>query len=73
MKKTPTLPRKPFSSRKWFGLGLLAIIVLGLVWHFSPGLPVLFGPWASASTKQAGLDRLPRRRGLFRGLSWHRR
>src|SRR5262249_41417177 len=43
-------------NRKWFGLGLLALLVLGLVWHFSPGLPVLFGPWASASTKQAGME-----------------
>ena len=50
--------RKPPLSRtrKWFGLGLLALLILGLVWHFSPGLPVLFGPWASASTKQAGLE-----------------
>jgi hypothetical protein len=53
-----TVMRKPPLSRtrKWFGLGLLALLILGLVWHFSPGLPVLFGPWASASTKQAGLE-----------------
>jgi hypothetical protein len=50
MRKTSTS-----TNRKWFGLGLVALLVLGLVWHFSPGLPVLFGPWASVSTKQAGL------------------
>src|SRR5204862_3044446 len=43
-------------QRKWFGLGLLALIVAGVVWHFSPGLPVLFGPSASASAKQAGYE-----------------
>src|SRR5579859_7649218 len=49
--------KRPISvTRKWFGLGLFALVILGLVWHFSPGLPVLFGPWASASTKQAGME-----------------
>jgi mono/diheme cytochrome c family protein len=43
-------------QRKWFGFGLLALIVLAVLWHFSPGLPVLFGPYASASSKQAGLE-----------------
>src|SRR5436309_14173089 len=43
-------------NRKWFGLGLLALVALGLAWHFSPGLPVLFGPSASAATKQAGYE-----------------
>jgi CxxC motif-containing protein (DUF1111 family) len=44
------------TQRKWFGLGLLAVIVIAILWHFSPGLPVLFGPWASASTRQAGQE-----------------
>src|SRR5262245_29243980 len=44
------------SQRKWFGIGLLAVIVIAILWHFSPGLPVLFGPWASASTRQAGQE-----------------
>src|SRR5262245_61337674 len=43
-------------QRKWFGFGLLAVIVLAVLWHFSPGLPVIFGPYASASTRQAGLE-----------------
>jgi CxxC motif-containing protein (DUF1111 family) len=43
-------------QRKWFGIGLIAVIVLAILWHFSPGLPVLFGPYASASTRQAGLE-----------------
>src|SRR5262245_8993739 len=51
MRKTPIS-----RNRKWLGLALLALVVLALVWHFSPGLPVLFGPWASASTKQAGME-----------------
>ena len=42
--------------RKWFGIGLLLLVAAGVVWHFSPGLPVLFGPSASASAKQAGYE-----------------
>src|SRR5262245_26634560 len=53
----PVMQRRTLErQRKWFGLGLLAIIVLALLWHFSPGLPVIFGPYASASTRQAGLE-----------------
>lgn len=43
-------------QRRLFGFALLGVISLGLLWHFSPGLPVIFGPWASASTRQAGLE-----------------
>lgn len=44
------------TQRKWFALGLVVVFALGLTWHFSPGLPVIFGPYASASTKQAGYE-----------------
>jgi mono/diheme cytochrome c family protein len=43
-------------QRRWFGRALLAGSCLGIVWFFSPGLPVWFGPWASAATKQAGRE-----------------
>ncbi len=43
-------------QRKWFALGLAVVLGLGLAWTFSPGLPVMFGPYASASTKQAGYE-----------------
>jgi len=43
-------------TRKWFCIILVFVVVLGVVWHFSPGLPVLIGPWASASTRKAGRD-----------------
>jgi CxxC motif-containing protein (DUF1111 family) len=42
--------------RKWFGLALFAALLLGLAWHFSPGLPVMFGPSASAATRHAGQE-----------------
>lgn len=42
--------------RKWFGLGLAGLVTIAVLWFFSPGLPVLFGPSASASTKQAGYE-----------------
>lgn len=44
------------TQRKWFAIGLMVVFGLGLAWHFSPGLPVMFGPYASASTKQAGYE-----------------
>lgn len=43
-------------TRKWFAITLLLVIVLALVWHFSPGLPVLIGPYASAKTRAAGQE-----------------
>jgi CxxC motif-containing protein (DUF1111 family) len=43
-------------QRKLFGIGLLLVVSIGLLWHFSPGLPVLIGPWASASTRQSGME-----------------
>ncbi len=42
--------------RKWFGIGILAVVVLAIAWHFSPGLPVIFGPSASAATREAGQE-----------------
>lgn len=42
------------AKRNWAAVGLGAVVVAGLAWHFSPGLPVLFGPSASASTKKLG-------------------
>jgi mono/diheme cytochrome c family protein len=43
-------------QRRWVGRALLVGAGLGAVWFFSPGLPVIFGPWASAATKQAGQE-----------------
>lgn len=43
-------------QRKWFALGLVVVLGLGIAWNFSPGLPVMIGPYASASTKQAGFE-----------------
>src|SRR5262249_54294146 len=43
-------------QRKWFALALAAVAGSGIAWHLSPGLPVLFGPRASASAKQAGYE-----------------
>ena len=42
-------------GRKRVGLVGSGVIALGLIWGFSPGLPVLWGPRANASTKAAGL------------------
>ncbi len=40
--------------RRRVGLGLAAIVGAGAFWVFSPGMPVLWGPRADASTKAAG-------------------
>jgi cytochrome c peroxidase len=41
-------------GRRWCGAGLVLASGLGLMWFFSPGLPVLWGPRASAALKEAG-------------------
>src|SRR5262245_21467015 len=41
-------------QRKRFTLIAFLILGLGVIWFFSPGLPVLWGPWASAKEKAAG-------------------
>jgi CxxC motif-containing protein (DUF1111 family) len=40
--------------RRRFGVVVLVALVLGLAWFFAPGLPILWGPYASASVKAAG-------------------
>jgi mono/diheme cytochrome c family protein len=51
MRKLPLQTR-----RNLFALGLALVFGLGLAWHFSSGIPVIFGPHASASTRQAGYE-----------------
>jgi mono/diheme cytochrome c family protein len=41
-------------SRRYIGWALLGLIPLALVYFFSPGLPVLIGPWAWESEKTRG-------------------
>ncbi len=41
-------------KRKLVGWVLMALLVLGVAWWFSPGLPVLFGPWAWSGQIQCG-------------------
>ncbi len=41
-------------NRRRCGAALLLAVGLGAIWFFSPGLPVLWGPWASAATKAHG-------------------
>ncbi len=43
-------------QRRWFGGALLLSIWVAILWFVSPGLPVLFGPWASAATREAGRE-----------------
>lgn len=43
-------------SRKWFALGLLGVAAVAGAWHFSSGMPILFGPRASAADKEAGYE-----------------
>jgi CxxC motif-containing protein (DUF1111 family) len=40
--------------RRRFGAVLLVAVVLGIAWFFAPGLPVLWGPYASAAVKAEG-------------------
>ncbi len=32
--------------RRYVGWGSVVVLVLGFLWWFSPGLPILVGPWA---------------------------
>ncbi|HXG09113.1 MAG TPA: di-heme oxidoredictase family protein [Gemmataceae bacterium] len=41
-------------QRKRFTVVALLVLAAALVWFFSPGLPVLWGPWASAEERAAG-------------------
>jgi len=41
-------------NRRWFLIGLLALVGVAVFWTFSPGMPVLIGPWAWGSEKQLG-------------------
>lgn len=44
------------NQRFWVGTGMLLTCGLAIVWVFSPGLPVLIGPWAFASTRAMGKE-----------------
>ena len=44
------------NPRLWVGTGTLLACALAVSWAFLPGLPVMIGPWALASTKAAGKD-----------------
>jgi CxxC motif-containing protein (DUF1111 family) len=41
-------------ARRWIGWGMILALILGLVWFFSPGLPILWGPHASATIRMQG-------------------
>jgi cytochrome c peroxidase len=41
-------------ARRITGAVIVLVLAGGLAWHFSPGLPVLWGPHASAAQKEAG-------------------
>src|SRR5581483_7829497 len=43
-------------QRRWFGGALLLGAWVAILWFVSPGLPVLWGPWASAATREAGRE-----------------
>src|SRR5262245_7520295 len=42
--------------RRRFGVALALVLGAVVVWFFSPGLPVLWGPWASAAERAAGKE-----------------
>src|SRR5207245_755848 len=44
------------NPRFWVGIGMLLCCALAVAWFFLPGLPVLIGPWATASTKALGKE-----------------
>ena len=44
------------NPRLWVGTGTLLAAALAVAWVFLPGLPVIIGPWAMASTKAAGQE-----------------
>jgi len=41
-------------QRQWFSGALILVVVGGVLWHFSPGIPVLWEPSASAADREAG-------------------
>lgn len=43
-------------SRRYVGWASLVIFVLAVAWFFSPGLPVLIGPWAWSGEMQRGSE-----------------
>ncbi|HMP16847.1 MAG TPA: di-heme oxidoredictase family protein, partial [Gemmatales bacterium] len=40
--------------RRYVGWGSVVVLVLGFLWWFSPGLPILVGPWAWSGQKERG-------------------
>src|SRR5262245_3644769 len=43
-------------QRRLVGGALLVAVWCAILWFLSPGLPVLWGPWASAATREAGRE-----------------
>src|SRR3984957_20419879 len=41
-------------GRRRFGFGMIAVVLLLVLWYWSPGLPVLWEPSASAAAKAGG-------------------
>ncbi len=42
--------------RRRFGAGMFSVVVVGVLWMMTPGMPVLRGPSAPAELRQAGLQ-----------------
>src|SRR5262245_49143478 len=43
-------------TRRLVGRVMLCCIAVSIIWFFLPGLPVLWGPSASAATREAGRE-----------------
>src|SRR5690349_18940066 len=43
-------------GRRRFTAAFFGLTVLGVFWAFGPGLPVWWGPWASAAARQEGRE-----------------
>jgi CxxC motif-containing protein (DUF1111 family) len=50
------LTMTPRQTRKIIGLALPVVVVLSVLWWFSPGVPVLIGPWAWSGEKTRGQE-----------------
>src|SRR5207302_7459739 len=51
---TPMRRTSAEKARRRFGTALVVALAAGIAWFFSPGLPVLWGPSASAAVKAEG-------------------
>lgn len=50
------LTMTPRQTRKLIGLALPVVVLLFVLWWFSPGIPVLIGPWAWSGEKARGQE-----------------